>query len=189
MTPLVLASTSPYRKELLAKLALDFSAQAPLCDEDSFKEKIKDPKALAQTLAREKAESLATPDNCVIGGDQLVVFKGEILGKPGDKEKANEQLNRMQGQSHELITAVCVIFRGEMHEILNITRLQMRKLSTAQIQSYVERDLPLDCAGSYKIEKSGITLMENVDCSDFSAIQGLPLIALVKILTKLGFPV
>ena len=189
MTPLVLASTSIYRKELIEKLALPFSAMPPVCDEDSYKKTLKDPKVLASTLAKIKAKSLATKDNCVIGGDQVVALGLEILGKPGTENRAIEQLTKMQGKTHQLITALCVICKGESFEILNVTSMQMRKLSLEQIQNYVKRDQALDCAGSYKIEKSGMLLMEKIETEDFSAIQGVPLLALVKILSKLGYPV
>jgi len=188
MTPLVLASTSIYRKELIEKLALPFKAMAPICDEDSYKKTLKDPKALAAVLAMEKAKSLATNDNCVIGGDQVVALESEILGKPGTEARAIEQLSKMQGKTHQLITALCIIYKGESFEILDVTRMHMRKLSPEQIQNYVKRDQALDCAGSYKIEKSGLLLMEKIETEDFSAIQGVPLLALVKILSKLGYP-
>jgi septum formation protein len=188
MTPLVLGSTSIYRKELIEKLALPFKAIAPVCDEDSYKKTLKDPKVLAATLAREKAKSLATNDNCVIGGDQVVALDSEILGKPGTESLAIEQLSKMQGKTHELITALCVIHKGESFEILDVTRMHMRRLSREQIQDYVRRDKALDCAGSYKIEKSGMLLMEKIETEDFSAIQGVPLLALAKVLLKLGYP-
>ena len=189
MTPLVLASTSPYRRELLQKLGLPFTAAAPNCDEDHYKKLIQDPIELAATLARLKAESLARPDNCVIGGDQVAALDSEILGKPGTFEKACEQLGKMQGRTHRLITALCVIHQGQAHPILDITEIQMRPLSRQQIENYVRRDQPLDCAGSYKIEKSGLVLVENLRTQDFSSIQGVPLIALTNLLSKLGYPI
>ncbi len=149
MTPLILASTSPYRKELIEKLGLPFSVSKPICDEDAAKLRIKDPLLLAATLAREKALSLATDQNCVIGGDQVVCLGNEILGKPGSFIKACEQLQKMQGKSHQLITALCVIFKLQEFPILDVTEIRMRKLSAQQIENYVKRDQPLDCAGSW----------------------------------------
>ncbi len=189
MTPLVLASTSPYRRELLEKLGLSFQSKAPICDEDAWKKKLPDPVELATTLARLKAESLATNDNCVIGGDQVAALGTEILGKPGTFEKACEQLGKMQGRTHRLITAVHVIFKGQHHPILDITEIEMKSLSLEQIQNYVRRDQPLDCAGSYKIEKSGLVLVRQLKTQDFSSIQGLPLIALSNLLSKLGYQI
>ncbi len=192
MTPFVLASTSIYRKELLHKLGIDFNAIAPICDEDEVKKTVRDPYQLASTLAKMKAESLANKQNCVIGGDQVASLRHddgsfEILGKPKSKEKAHTQLSKMQGRTHELITALCVIDRGQAYDILNITRLTMRPLTAKQIDFYIDQDQPLDCAGSYKIEKSGLTLMSHIESSDFSAIQGVPLIELCNLLNKIGY--
>lgn len=189
MTPLVLASTSPYRRELIAKLGLPFEARAPQCDEEAWKARIQDPVELACTLALLKAQSLATADNCVIGGDQVVVLDQEILGKPGSFEKACAQLEKMTGRSHRLITALQVVHRGEEHLILDITEIQMRRLSRQQIENYVRQDQPFDCAGSYKIEKSGLVLVEKLKTDDFSAIQGVPLIQLTKHLSDLGYQI
>lgn len=189
MTPLILASTSPYRQDLLKKLGLSFSAQAPLFDEETFKNQGLMPLELAQTLALGKAQSLATHENCVIGGDQLVSFQGKILGKAKTFEKAFEQLSSMQGKTHELITAVCVFHKKEKTEWINVTKLSMRKLTREQIETYLKKDNPLDCAGSYKIELNGLSLFENIETSDFSAIQGLPLLELGSVLSKYGYQI
>ncbi len=189
MTPLVLASTSSYRKQLISQLGLVFKAQAPRCDEDTFKAKIQDPRQLAETLAWEKAHSLANQNNCVIGGDQVVDQNGQILGKTGSAEKACEQLWNMQGKSHRLITALNVIYKGKAYPMIDITLMKMRPLSQTQIEKYVQIDQPLDCAGSYKFEKSGILLFESVTCQDASAIQGVPMIQLTNLLFELGFPI
>lgn len=187
---LVLASTSPYRKELLEKLGLSFQTKKPICDEDAFKLKIKDPVLLATTLAKEKAQSLAGKNLCVIGGDQVAALENnEILGKPGTAEKAFEQLSKMQGKTHRLITALCVIMGEKSYPLIDITEIKMRSLTDKQIKAYIEMDNPLDCAGSYKIEKSGMTLMSEIKCQDFSAIQGIPLIQLVNLLSSLGYDI
>lgn len=188
--PIILASTSPYRKELLQKLGISFVAKKPICDEDAFKKQISDPVQLAVTLAREKALSLATPDHCVIGGDQVAALHdNSIAGKPGSADVACQQLLKMQGKTHRLITALCVIYQGKQFPILDITEITLRALSMEQIKTYVEIDQPLDCAGSYKIEKSGLVLVEKMTCQDFSAIQGIPLIQLVKTLSQLGYQI
>lgn len=189
MTPLVLASTSPYRRELIEKLGLPFEAKAPLCDEEAFKKQIRDPVQLASTLAEEKAKSLSTFENCVIGGDQIVALGPEILGKPGSFEKACEQLKKMQGSTHRLITAIHVIHKGTPHSILDIAEIEMRELDGEEIFNYVQRDQPFDCAGSYKIEKSGLVLMKQIRCHDFSAIQGVPLIRLTNLMVTLGYKI
>jgi septum formation protein len=183
---LILASTSKYRQELLHRLAVSFIASAPLIDEDQEKKKIIDqnlpPQALAEHLAQLKAQSLSGPGKIVIGGDQLVSFEGHIIGKSHTPEKAIEQLMSMQGKVHELITAICVFDGEKMIPYTDITRMHMKKLTQDQIAKYVELDQATDCAGSYKIEKHGIMLFDKIESEDFTAIQGLPLIALGKIL-------
>lgn len=183
---LILASTSKYRQELLTRLARPFIAKTPLIDEEKEKDTSLTPQSLAEKLAFLKAQSLSAAGHVVIGGDQLVAFEGRIIGKSHTKEKAIEQLLSMQGKSHQLITAVCVFDEHEVLPYTDITHMHMKKLSRAQIERYVELDLPLDCAGSYKIEKHGIMLFDKIESQDFTAIQGLPLIALNQILEKAG---
>lgn len=189
MTELILASTSPYRKELLSRLGLCFTAIAPAFDEDAYKTKGLPPGDLAPLLAKGKAESLASNTNCVIGGDQIAHLEGKILGKPKTLERAIEQLSLLNGKTHELLTAVHVSYQGQSFPHLDVTRLTMRKLSHQQIKDYVEADRPLDAAGSYKIETRGICLFERIESQDFTAIQGLPLIWLTKILAELEYPI
>lgn len=183
---LILASTSKYRQELLARLAYPFTTQAPLIDEESEKDPRLSPQALAEKLARLKAQSLQQAEHVIIGGDQLVAFEGRILGKAHTAENAVQQLESMQGKTHELITAICVISGQKVIPFTDITRMHMKKLTRQQIERYVHLDQPLDCAGSYKIEKHGIMLFEKIESQDFTAIQGLPLIALNKILENEG---
>jgi septum formation protein len=188
---LILASTSPYRRELLARLHLPFTTLKPNFDEDAHKAKLSNlkPAQVAITLAEGKVQSLATSSNCVIGGDQLLSFENQILGKGGNVESAMKQLRMLQGREHELITATTVIFKGEQKTFLVIAKMKMRKLTESQIQKYIEVDNPIDCAGSYKIEKSGIALFEKIDCPDMTAIQGLPLTELSSILINYGYPI
>ena len=186
---LILASTSPYRKAQLARLSLQFRAVAPRVVEDDWKALALAPEALARSLAAAKALSLAEqfPDAVILGGDQLVAFDGEILGKPGDAEEARRQLARLAGKTHDLVTAVAVWADGNTHEHIDIARLTMRDLSAAEIARYVEVDLPTDCAGSYKLESLGIALFERIEAADHSAITGLPLMALSAIFRRIGF--
>ena len=191
MTPLVLASTSRYRKELVQRLGLkldrDFVALAPSFDEDQAK--ISNLKAhdLCLFLGQEKARSLATSDNCVVGSDQMLVLREQILGKPGTEAAAIEQLMSLQGQEHELLTSLTVYYQLQKVQILDVTKMTMQTLQRSQVESYVHMDQPLDCAGSYKIEKNGISLFERIQTEDFTAIQGLPLLALSKILRQFGY--
>lgn len=189
MKKIVLASTSKYRQELLKQLGLPFEAQKPLIDEEAEKDPSLSPRKLAEKLAFLKAQSLKRVGLVVIGGDQLVAHRGIILGKPHTQERAIEQLLSMQGQVHELITAICVFDSENCTPYVDITRLHMKSLSREQIERYVALDLPLDCAGAYKIEKHGMMLFDKIESQDFSAIQGLPLLALSQILKNSGFSI
>jgi septum formation protein len=192
MPDLVLASTSAYRRQLLERLGVPFTAVAPSCDEERLKDPALSPSHLAAHLAREKARSVAGawPEAYVLGSDQLVEVEGEILGKPGTRERALGQLTRLAGRAHRLITA-CALLRpdGSLVEHLDVHTLHMRPLAAAEFERYVAADRPLDCAGSYKIEARGITLFERIEGADFTAITGLPLIALTSALRAHGFVV
>lgn len=188
--PLILASTSKYRGELLSHLGWKFEAVSPGVDEDKLKDTGLNPADLATTLSKFKAEAVFAkrPGSCVIGSDQVCTMNGIIFGKPGSPERAAEQLSQMQGKSHELLTAVTIIHPRGTESFLNRTILHMRPLNLKQIHEYVARDLPLDCAGSYKLESSGIKLFKDIEMNDHTAIIGLPLIQLTSVLLKLGYP-
>jgi septum formation protein len=192
---LILASTSPYRRQQLERLGIRFRAVAPQFDEDDAKVRLQrlgtSPRDLAERLAMLKAESVAAtaPDAVVIGGDQLVSLDGEILGKPGTTDGAVEQLLRMSGRPHDLITSIAAAHRGETRLHTDVTTLRMRTLTQSEVERYVAADSPLDCAGSYKIESRGIALFDEIRSSDQSAITGLPMIALTTLLRGLGFPI
>lgn len=179
---LILASTSPYRRELLQRLAIPFETAKPLIDEEKEKDPRLSPLQLAEHLALLKAKSLLAADAVVLGGDQLVSFEGRILGKPGTAENAFQQLRSMSGKTHELVTAICLVRGTEMQKHTDLTRIRFKTLSDEQIRRVVALDNPLDCAGAYKIEAHGIALVENIETTDFTAIQGLPLIALSRML-------
>jgi septum formation protein len=187
----ILASSSRYRRELLQRLIRGFRSQSPHVDERSFQTPGIDPEQLARTLAYEKARALAieNPESLVIGSDQLVDLNQTVLGKPGSVEAAVEQLMSMAGQSHRLITAVCVLHDDRKVEFSDVTVLTMRSLTREEATRYVERDQPLDCAGSYKIESLGISLFHNIQTNDFTAIMGLPLIQLSHVLREAGMPI
>lgn len=186
---LVLASTSPYRRALLERLGVPFRCRGPVCDEAELQAELTEPFTLAETLAREKAESVALvePGAVVIGGDQVVYCEGRILGKPMSFERAVEQLSRLEGRAHRLITAMAVWNGGGILKHTDVTTLVMRPLSRAAIERYVAIDQPLDCAGSYKLESRGIALFEKIETDDHTAVTGLPLLALGSILIRLGF--
>lgn len=186
---LILASTSLYRRALMARLDIPFRCVAPRFDEGSIAHEGVEPRALAHTLARGKADSIADdePAATVIGCDQVVSFEGRILGKPGTHGRAVDQLESMSGKSHELITALVVRRKDRVLAHTDVTRLWMRPLTRAELERYVSADRPADCAGSYKLEQRGIALFERIESADHTAITGLPLIALVTMLRELGF--
>jgi septum formation protein len=191
MPKLVLASTSKYRRMLLDRLGLSYSAHAPKVDEDAVPPGAA-PDAVALQLAREKAESVAAaaPDAHIIGSDQLVDLDGERLGKPGSSEKAEAQLRRLAGREHRLVTAIALRHPdGRVETSLDTHVIRLRALTDAEVHRYVQRERPLDCAGSYKIESLGISLVESLAGEDFTAVIGLPLISLCKLLRAAGFEV
>jgi len=192
-TPLVLASTSRYRADLLARLGLPFRAEAPACDEDALKAQASgmDPQALAEALALAKAESLRArfPDAAILGGDQLAALDGEVLGKPGSAEGAARQLARLAGRTHALITAIALVIGERVIRHTEVARLTMRPLTADQIERYVAADDPADCAGSYKLERRGIALFSRIEAGDHTGIVGLPLMAITGMLAEVGIEV
>jgi 7-methyl-GTP pyrophosphatase len=188
---LVLASTSAYRRTLLARLGLPFRCVSPRFDESSVSTVDKDPREAAELLARGKAESIAAiePAATIIGCDQLVSLDRKILGKPGSIERAVLQLEALAGRTHELFTALVVLQGHQMLCHIDVSRLRIRPLARAELERYVAFDRPVDCAGSYKLEERGVVLFERIETEDHTAIIGLPLIALVSFLRQLGFSV
>jgi len=186
---LILASTSPYRKILLSRLGIPFVTAKPQCDEELLKSQFQGtPQELSEFLSLEKAKSISSePGACVIGGDQILLFKGEILGKPQNHEKAFEMLSQLQGHQHTLLTSMAILpFDKPPVLVSHKTQLSMKKLTQEQIENYLKLDLPYDCAGSYKIEKHGIGLFNQIITDDFTGIEGLPLLQLSQILSNLG---
>lgn len=189
--PLVLASTSSYRRALLARLGVPFTWLAPGVDEAAAKATASAPDALASLLARAKAAAVARgqPDAVVIGSDQVVAVDGLVLDKPGDRERAIAQLQRLRGRSHRLITAVAIAHPGGWCEFVCDAVLHMRPLDDQEILRYVDRDQPFDCAGSYKLEQLGIALFDAIATADHTTITGLPLRQLAQALRSLGFAI
>lgn len=176
LPPLVLASGSAYRKELLARLGLEFEAIAP--DLDESRRPGESPAELARRLAHAKARAVHDErcDAWVIGSDQVIALGDEVFSKPATPERAVEQLLRLAGREHELLTAVTVFApSGAVEESLTTFRMRMRAVGRDVLTRYVEDDKPLDCAGSYRIEAGGIRLFEYLRGDDYTAIVGLPL--------------
>ncbi len=186
---LILASTSVYRRQLLERLGLKFECVAPGVDESTCPESIPLERARRLAYAKAVAVSAYYQDAVVIGSDQVLDFDGLTLGKPGTDEAACLQLRQLAGREHRLITAVALSGPSGIWTHHDVTRLVMRPLSDREIARYVERDRPLDCAGSYKFESLGVALFSRIESEDPTAIVGLPLMALVKGLRFFGIPV
>jgi septum formation protein len=185
-----LGSTSPYRRELLARLRLPFEVVRPEVDETPHPGE--QPRALAQRLALEKALAVARlhPQAVVIGSDQVADLNGEPLGKPGTHERAVAQLQRMRGHTVVFQTAVAVVCidSGFAEQALAQVNVQFRNLSDEAIETYLHAEQPYDCAGSAKSEGLGIALLEQIDNLDPSALVGLPLIHTCRLLRAAGLP-
>jgi len=186
MPRIILASTSRYRRELLARLGLPFDVEAPGTPEVAAAGE--SPAALAARLALAKASSVRTPDALVIGSDQVASLDGRILRKPGTHEAAVGQLLHAQGRCVLFHTAVAVVDTrtGAAAEHLDRTEVRIRHLGRAALEQYVRVEQPLDCAGSFKSEGLGVVLFEDVSSHDPTALIGLPLIWLAQALRSLG---
>lgn len=185
---LVLASGSPHRRKLLDRLGLAYAVVVPEADETpGGGESATD---LVRRLARAKAEAVARGHSgaVVIGGDQVAECDNRILGKPGDRAAAIEQLAFLSGREVAYRNGLAVVLPGgDVREDLLTIRVRMRRLTVAEIERYLERERPYDCAGSLKSEGYGITLVEAIESDDPSALVGLSLIRLCRLLREAGF--
>ena len=189
--PLVLGSTSRYRRELMQRLCIPFDVAAP--DVDETPQDGESPHDLACRLALAKARAVAAlhPDAVVIGSDQVADLDGEPLGKPGTHERAVAQLRRMRGRTVVFQTAVAVVCQdtGFAQTDLAAVRVVFRNLSDAEIETYLRTEQPYDCAGSAKSEGLGIALLESINNDDPTALVGLPLIRTCRMLRAAGLPI
>jgi len=187
--PLILGSTSPYRRELLQRLQIPFRVAAPEVDE-SRRLPSETPRELAQRLALAKARTVAHafPDAVVIGADQVADLNGRPLGKPGTHEGAVAQLRQMRGQTVVFQTAVAVVCLESGFEQNNLAavRVTFRDLTDDEIENYLRAEQPYDCAGSAKSEGLGIALLESIESDDPTALIGLPLIRTCKMIQAAG---
>lgn len=187
-----LASGSRYRAELLRRIIPDFDALAPDIAEDPMPGET--PEQIASRLAEQKARAIAARDahDLVIGSDQVAELEGTLLGKPGRFDEAHRQLSLCSGRIARFHTAVCVLSRHgrefRAHEAVDLTRVHFRKLEDAEIHRYLQSDEPLDCAGSFRVEALGVSLFEQVETQDPTALIGLPLIRLCHLLRQAGMP-
>ena len=186
MPPIILASTSRYRRELLARLKLPFTARSPDVVEDAIAGEA--PAAMAARLALAKAARIAAANAIVIGSDQVASLDGQVLRKPGTAEVAVAQLRLAQGRTVVFNTAVAVIATGSGTTLRHVDRTEVlfRRLDDAALERYVQLESPLDCAGSFKSEGLGVALFERISSEDPTALIGLPLIFVAAALRKLG---
>lgn len=188
---LLLASSSVYRRELLARLGLAFLTAAP--DVDETPRSGESVPALVERLARLKAHTLADKfsSSLIIGSDQAATLQGASIGKPGTRAAAVAQLQAASGQTLVFYTGVCVLDArdGRVSSVVVPTVVHFRELSTALIERYLDREPALDCAGSFKSESLGISLCQRISSDDPTALIGLPLIALVGLLQEFGVEV
>lgn len=186
--PLILGTTSPYRRDLLMRLRLPFTCRRPEVDEHPLDGET--PERLAHRLACAKAEAVAAlaPDSWVIGSDQVAELDGRPLGKPGDRAGALRQLGAMSGQRVRFHTVVALARCGHPTRVAqDRTDVVFRTLTTEEIARYVDAEQPFDCAGSFKCEGLGITLFEAIDNHDPTALIGLPLIETARLLREAGY--
>lgn len=186
--PLVLASSSPYRREILAKLGLPFACAAPEIDESPLPDEPAE--RMVVRLAENKARALAKrfPNHLIIGSDQSAVLDDRVMGKPGCRERAMEQLRAASGKTVAFYTGLCVLNSASGDSLcdLDVTRVTFRVLDERQIAGYVERERPYDCAGGFKSEGLGVALFERIETEDPNALIGLPLIRLIRLLEAFG---
>jgi septum formation protein len=186
---IILASSSPYRRDLLDRFLDSYEAVDPEVDETNTQDL--GPAELATHLARRKAEAVAinARNTLVIGADQLAVLDDRVLGKPGDHAKAAEQLLAASGKSVTFLTAVCILdpVGRARYEHTDITVVRFRQFDRRLVDAYLRHDQPYDCAGSFKIEGAGFVLFESVQTDDPTALVGLPMIWVADRLLQLGY--
>ena len=189
--PLVLASSSPYRRALLNKLHIDYIAAAPAIEESPLPNET--PKQLALRLGIQKAQALKSkyPNHLIIGSDQVAAYDNQLLGKPGNRINAVQQLQAMSGRTVVFYTSIAVYHSATDTSVSDCdkTTVYFKTLSNGQIERYVDLDRPFDCAGSFKAENLGIALFDKIESEDPNALIGLPLIKLIALLEYFGRPV
>lgn len=188
MRQLVLASTSPYRQALLAKLQLPFITAAPATDETPYPGESAEDLVLRLAIAKARALGEAFPNSLIVGSDQVCVLNGAICGKPHTEENARAQLRAASGNSVVFYTGLALFDSrdGSVQSLVEPFSVDFRPLSDVEIARYVALEQPLNCAGSFKSEGLGITLFEGLSGRDPNALVGLPLIALAEMLRQAG---
>lgn len=191
MPELILASTSPYRRSLLERLGIPFTALPPQTPEDPLPGELPPDRALRLAIAKAQAIATRRPDAVVIGSDQVAAMGSTVLEKPGDAARCRAQLTAASGSSARFHTGCAVIGprAGVRLVHLDTTTVFFRSLTEQEIERYVARERPLDCAGGFRVEGLGISLFESIESRDPTALIGLPLIWLACALRRAGFSV
>ena len=187
---ILLASGSPSRKKLLKQAGIPYETFTPSVEETTFLKQTKLPQEqICLTLAQMKAEKAKKhyPQKVIIACDQLTFLKGEAFGKAHTEQKAIENLMKLQGQTHELVHGLYMIYQEKTFSHISINKMSMRPLTLKQIERYVLKDRPLKSAGSYLIDGLGLGLFETIKTKDFSSIIGLPVTVVVNQLIRWGF--
>ena len=191
MRKLILASTSPFRQQILRKLNIDFDTAAPNINEDRLNNET--PQQLVSRLSEAKAKAVADqfPDALIIGSDQVAVLGNDILGKPLDHENARQQLSRASGQKITFYTGLCLFnsATGKSQVTCVPFNVYFRNLRDDQIEHYLHTEQPYNCAGSFKSEGYGISLFEKLEGDDPNTLIGLPLIELIRLLSNEGIEI
>jgi septum formation protein len=184
--PIVLASQSPRRAELIARLGLEFDVQP--ADIDERYRPGETPPEHAERLAREKAEKVAAthPHALVVGSDTIVVIDGDVLGKPRDRAQAVEMLTRLSGRDHEVCTGVAVAMNGRVESGLERVRVRFRTLDRAACEAYAATGEPMDKAGAYGIQGFGSAIVESIE-GDYFAVMGLPVVRMLGLIERFGW--
>jgi septum formation protein len=182
--PLILASASPRRRELLSLIGLDHDVRPSDIDEAIIPNEA--PRAYAERLAREKARAVAVARAVTLGCDTIVVVDGDILGKPRDEADARRMLRLLSGRSHVVMTALAVAYLGEIVSDVVSVHVTFRALRDAEIDEYIQTREPMDKAGAYGIQGYGATIVDAVD-GDYFAVMGLPLNRLIRLIESIGF--
>jgi septum formation protein len=185
--PLILASTSPYRRALLERLGVPFEVVRPAAGEDYLAREMPRDRALRLSGAKAKAVAALRPGAVVIGSDQVAALGSRVLDKPGDAANCRSQLALLSGATARFHTGCAVVANGERLIHLDTTSVTFRPLTADEIDRYVQREKPFDCAGGFKAEALGITLFENIESKDPTALIGLPVIWLASALRSVGY--
>ena len=184
---IVLASEAKWRSDILKKLQIPHKCFNHQYDEPKYERG--DLTDFVINTAVQKALSLQNlfPDDIIIAADQLIKLNETVLGKPGNFDRAFDQLSQMNGKEHHLICAVCIVYKNQVQKDAEVAKIKMRLLEKQEIVNYLKQDQPFNCAGSYKIESLGGALFESVQINDLNTIIGIPGNLLISMLRKLGF--